>query len=117
MTVVDFSLLFCFLLIHVTVPSFFFFVTVDVDDLHSLFVVQINQSEYQDNVTVRFSDILYLMQYCVKLVKLAAYVNFFCKFSFKLIQPSISLILYQVNFVLIPSTMTVLREEYEQMSD
>ena len=78
MTVVDFSLLFCFLLIHVTVPSFFFFfVTVDVDDLHSLFVVQINQSEYQDNVTVRFSDILYLMQYCMKLVKLAAYVNFF----------------------------------------
>ena len=55
----------------------FFFVTVDVDDLHSLFVVQINQSEYQDNVTVRFSDILYLMQYCMKLVKLAAYVNFF----------------------------------------
>ena len=111
MTEVDFSLLFCFLLIHVTVPSFFFFVTVDVDDLHSLFV------EYQDNVTVRFLDILYLMQYCVKLVKLAAYVNFFCKFSFQLIQPSISLILYQVNFVLIPSTMTVLREEYEQMSD
>ena len=90
---------------------------VDVDDLHSLFVVQINQSEYQDNVTARFSDILYLMQYCVKLVNLAAYVNFFCKFSFKLIQPSISLILYQVNFVLIWSTMTVLREEYEQMSD
>ena len=80
MTVVDFSLLFCFLLIHVTVPSFFFFVTVDFDDLHSLFVVQINQSEYQDNVTVRCLDILYLMQYCVKLVKLAAYVNFFASF-------------------------------------
>ena len=80
MTVVDFSLLFCFLLIHVIAPSFFFFVTVDVDDLHSLFIVQINQSEYQDNVTVRFSDILYLMQYCVKLVKLAAYVIFFASF-------------------------------------
>ena len=30
----------------------FFIVTVNVDDLHSLFAVQINRIEYQDNVTV-----------------------------------------------------------------
>ena len=91
---VSFSLLLCFLLIYVTAKNFFFFVTVDVDDLYSLFAVQINRIKNQENVLWQ-SDLqtVYLLQYCVKPVKLATYwyiCKFFCKFSFKLIQQSIS---------------------------
>ena len=50
--------------------------TLDVDDLHSLFVVQINQSEYQDNVTVRSSDIVSDAVLC-EAGKVSSLFNFF----------------------------------------